>query len=154
MSPPGFARDSEVLFDLPLRVVRDVDGERVCRLASRVSFEMQANGSRPVIPLYLPVPPVMRWVPQSIFGCALSRSRVSKRREYDVAVGVGQRAGAVDPFLPARTRRSPPRTSPSSCRTSDPPAVFSVGPTASSATTLPTPGMSTVPRGSRVQHAV
>src|ERR1700692_405429 len=39
---------------------------------------MQANGSLPVIPLYFPVPPVMTWVPQSIFGCDLSRSRVSK----------------------------------------------------------------------------
>src|ERR1700746_688623 len=39
---------------------------------------MQANGSLPVIPLYFPVPPVMIWVPQSIFGCDLSRSRVSK----------------------------------------------------------------------------
>src|SRR6476469_9048323 len=38
---------------------------------------MQANGSLPVIPLYFPVPPVMIWVPQSIFGCDLSRSRVS-----------------------------------------------------------------------------
>src|SRR5712691_11544133 len=43
-----------------------------------VGFVMQANGSRPVIPAYLPVPPVMVWVPQSIFGCDLSRSRVSK----------------------------------------------------------------------------
>src|SRR5215831_4611233 len=38
---------------------------------------MQANGSLPVIPLYLPVPPVMRWVPQFICGCDLSTSRVS-----------------------------------------------------------------------------
>src|SRR6266498_1031434 len=39
---------------------------------------MQANGSLPVIPLYFPVPPVMMRLPQSIFGCDLSRSRVSK----------------------------------------------------------------------------
>jgi hypothetical protein len=30
------------------------------------------------IPLYLPVPPVMIWVPQFICGCDLSVSRVSK----------------------------------------------------------------------------
>ena len=41
-------------------------------------MEIQANGSLPVIPLYFPVPPVMTCVPQSIFGCDLSRSRVSK----------------------------------------------------------------------------
>lgn len=40
-----------------------------------VGLSMQAKGSFPVIPLYLPVPPVMRWVPQSISGCDLSRSR-------------------------------------------------------------------------------
>src|SRR6478735_1796566 len=39
---------------------------------------LHANGSRPVIPLYLPVPPVMTWVPQFISGWLLSRSRVSK----------------------------------------------------------------------------
>ena len=42
-----------------------------------VATVTQANGSVPVIPLYLPVPPVMIWVPQSIFGCALSRSALN-----------------------------------------------------------------------------
>jgi hypothetical protein len=29
---------------------------------------LHANGSLPVIPAYLPVPPVMMWVPQFIVG--------------------------------------------------------------------------------------
>src|SRR6516164_10976676 len=41
-------------------------------------IDMQANGSLPVIPLYLPVPRVMMCVPQFISGCDLSVSRVSK----------------------------------------------------------------------------
>src|SRR5262249_368398 len=40
---------------------------------------LQANGSLPVIPAYLPVPPVMIWVPQAPFSpIDLSTSRVSK----------------------------------------------------------------------------
>src|SRR6516165_4562706 len=44
---------------------------------ARAGIVMHAKGSRPVIPLYLPVPPVMICVPQFISGCDLSTSRVS-----------------------------------------------------------------------------
>ena len=62
---------------------------------------MHANGSLPVIPLYLPVPPVMMWVPQSIFGCDLSRSRVSNVEKILITVAIGQHAGAVNVFFVA-----------------------------------------------------
>src|SRR5262249_5161074 len=45
---------------------------------ANAGIDMQPNGSLPVIPLYLPVPPVMMCVPQFISGCDLSVSRVSK----------------------------------------------------------------------------
>jgi hypothetical protein len=57
---------------------------------------MQANGSLPVIPLYLPVPPVMIWVPQFICGCDLSVSRVSKvEKIWFSGAPVGWRSGAL-----------------------------------------------------------
>src|SRR5262245_27774536 len=57
---------------------------------------MQANGSLPVIPLYLPVPPVMIWVPQFISGCDLSRSRVSKvEKIWSPSVSVNTQAPSM-----------------------------------------------------------
>jgi hypothetical protein len=60
---------------------------------------MQANGSLPVIPLYLPVPPVMIWVPTIHF-----RLRLVDVRENLVTVAVGQYARAVNVFLVARRK--------------------------------------------------
>ena len=74
---PVFARDLKFLFDLPARVVRDVH-RRVAAGAGEVRHALQANGSLPVMPLYLPVPPVMMCVPHFMSGCDLSTSRVSK----------------------------------------------------------------------------
>src|SRR3954471_4899079 len=109
-------------------------------------FLMQANGSLPVIPLYLPVPPVTIWVPQSIFGCDLSRSRVSNvEKTTSPSLSVSAQAPSIHFLAPDSTLTAAHFAFILWSIAS--PFVFSVGPTASSAVALPTPGISMLDLG-------
>src|SRR5262249_52923913 len=74
----GLAPGSEPYFLLSHAVVWGVSIAVYPPAPASAGIELQANGSLPLMPAYLPVPPVMTCVPQLISGCDLSRSRVSK----------------------------------------------------------------------------
>ena len=95
-------RNSELLFDLPRRVVRDVYRERAFRLASRCVNRNASKWLSPGDTL------VLASATRDDVGAAihfrLSLVEVSRieSREHDVAVGISQGAGTVDPFLITR----------------------------------------------------
>src|SRR6476659_3585045 len=111
---------------------------------------MQANGSLPVIPLYLPVPPVMIWVPQFICGCDLSVSRVSKvEKIWSPSLSVNTQAPSMYFFSPEATLNAAHRADILSSIFS--PFMFCVVPTASRLVAVPRPGMSMLIRGRKMK---
>src|SRR5215471_21364407 len=111
-----------------------------------VGLVMHLNGSRPVIPAYLPVPPVMMWVPQSISGCDLSRSRVSNvENTISPSLSVSWQAPSMY-FFPAESMLTAVHFA-FILSSIFSPFMFSVGPTASSTVALPTFGTSMLDNG-------
>src|SRR6516225_1452676 len=111
-----------------------------------VGLVMHLNGSRPVIPAYLPVPPVMMWVPQSISGCDLSRSRVSNvENTISPSLSVSWQAPSMY-FLPAESMLTAVHFA-FILSSIFSPFIFSVGPTASNTVALPTFGTSMLDNG-------
>jgi len=88
----------------------------------------------------------MVWVPQFICGCDWSRSRVSKvENTTSPSLSVSAQAPSMYFFPPESMLTAAHFAIILSSIFS--PARFSVGPTASSATALPTPGMSMLDMG-------
>src|SRR5215475_6789402 len=107
---------------------------------------MHANGSLPVIPLYLPVPPVMMWVPQFICGWDLSRSRVSNvEKILSPSASANTHAPSIYFLGPDSTFNATHRADILSSIFS--PFMFWVVPTASSVVALPRPGISRLVNG-------
>src|SRR5512133_3030238 len=103
---------------------------------------MQANGSLPVIPAYLPVPPVMMWVPQFMSGCDLSRSRLSKvEKILSPSLSASTQAPSMYFLSPDATFNAAQWADILSSIFS--PFMFCVVPTASSVVAVPSPAIGT-----------
>src|SRR5207248_10666900 len=78
--PVTLDRDTASNFDhlLSRAVLREISIAVWTAGPASGGMSIQANGLLSAIPLYLPVPAEMIWVLQTIFGCDLSMSRVSK----------------------------------------------------------------------------
>src|SRR5262245_14609292 len=137
---PLRARERALFLDFPRRVVGDVHSG-VAPAPASAGIELQANGSLPLMPVYLPVPPVMIWVPQARSGCDLSRSRVSKvEKILSPSASASTQAPSIyflapDSMLSAWQRADILSSICSRLR-------FSVVPTGLSVVTVPTPGTS------------
>src|SRR5262245_5330354 len=117
---------------------------------ARAGIAIQENGSLPVIPLYLPEPPVMIWVPQSICGCDLSRSRVSKvEKIWSPSLSVNTQAPSIYFLGPDSTFSATHRADILSSIFS--PFMFWVVPTASNVVALPRPGISRLVNGRKMK---
>src|SRR5262249_24159100 len=113
-------------------------------------IEMQANGSLPVISLYLPVPPVMMWVPQFISGCDLSTSRVSNvEKIWSPSASVNTQAPSMYFMSPDATLSAAQRADILSSIFS--PFMFWVVPTASRLVAVPRPGISMLINGRKMK---
>src|SRR6201993_1967331 len=113
-------------------------------------IDMQANGSLPVTPLYLPVPPLMICVPKFISGCDLSTSRVSNvEKILSPSVSANTHAPSMYFLSPDATLSAAQCADILSSIFS--PFMFCVVPTASRLVAVPRPGMSMLMVGRKIK---
>jgi hypothetical protein len=113
-------------------------------------MSLQAKGSRPVIPAYLPLPP--RDNTRAAFHVRLRGIQLAgvEGREDHITLLVGQRASAINVFLIIRfhVKGCAPRAILSSIGS---PLRFCVVPTASSRRAVPTPGIPRLCKGRKMK---